>query len=82
MKMEAVDPSETLVTIYLTTRRYIPEDSNLHGHYKCHAEIRNLDVPVAGVKSVNLTIGTYSSRYQIRYIRVMRLVEHAAPWKL
>jgi hypothetical protein len=30
--MEAVSTSETLVNFYQTTRRYSPEDSNLHAH--------------------------------------------------
>jgi hypothetical protein len=73
MKMEAVGPSETLVTIYQATRRYIPEDSYLHDHLKSHTEIRTLDVPVAGVKTLDLTIGTNWFRCQIRFIRCTRV---------
>jgi hypothetical protein len=31
--MDVAFPFETLVTIYWTTRRHIPEDSNLHSHW-------------------------------------------------
>jgi hypothetical protein len=30
LKLEAADPSETLVPLYHTARRHIPEDSNIH----------------------------------------------------
>jgi hypothetical protein len=34
LKMEGVDASRTLVTIYQTARHHIPEDTNPHSH--CH----------------------------------------------
>jgi hypothetical protein len=90
MKIKPIGPSETLVTVYRAARRHIPEDSDLHGYHKPHKEIQNHHVSAAGVKSVDLAIGTYSFGYQICYIRYhqgdgarrMKLVEHAAQWKL
>jgi len=37
--MEAVHTSEKLVNIYLTTRQYIPEDSELHTH--CREDLKS-----------------------------------------
>jgi hypothetical protein len=41
--MEAVRTSETSVNIYLTTRQYIQEDSNLHARRR-----ENLKSPMSG----------------------------------
>jgi hypothetical protein len=36
LMMEAVQTSETLVTSHQSTRRYNPEDSNLHSHRRAN----------------------------------------------
>jgi hypothetical protein len=38
LMMEAARTSETLVNVYQTTRRYNPEDSNLHTHRRENLE--------------------------------------------
>jgi hypothetical protein len=38
LRMAAVCTSETMVKIYLTTQKYIPEDSKLHTH--CHENMK------------------------------------------
>jgi hypothetical protein len=47
LMMEAVRTSETSVSIYLTTRQYIPEDSKLHTRHreilKSHTITKSLD---------------------------------------
>jgi hypothetical protein len=41
LMMEAVRTSETSVDIYLTTRQYIPEDSELHTHRRKNLKSHN-----------------------------------------
>jgi hypothetical protein len=58
--MEAARTSETLVNFYQTTRRYNPEDSNLHTHrrenLKSYLEII-LAAPGAGSSILGCLVG-------------------------
>jgi hypothetical protein len=58
--MEAARTSETLVNFYQTTRRYNPEDSNLHTHRR-----ENLKSYFAEMKFLRRVAG-YTLRDEVR----------------
>jgi hypothetical protein len=53
--MEAARTSETLVNFYQTTRRYNPEDSNLHTHRRENLKSYMVNT-ISGVMNDNDTV--------------------------